>query len=378
MLRQAARAILCGVVFLSHSASGAIPTPRKKPNLALTTFYQTATPLPAGKPGELIRYQRFDDYDLPYDITTLRILYHSRSANGKDTAASGVVLLPSGKPPAHGWPVIAFAHRFTGVGRECAPSLMRNLHSGPFLAMYVELGYAVVATDYAGLGTDFPNAYLDIEANASDVINSVTAAHEALTQLSPDWIALGDAEGSLAVIAVGELDNDHHFLGSVAVAGIGDVQELLEHSAEATPSPTGGLLAHGMKSIFPAFQPGAILTAESLPAYSQISNACIPEAATLKGNWHKDPSVVTFFARNRLADRPANAPLLLIDSDSDTTTTPVITRHLVAKLCEKKDRAQYSQYPNLESGQLLSGSVREQMAWIQDRFSGRSAPTTCP
>lgn len=378
MLRQAARAILCGVVFLSHLASGAIPTPRKKPNLALTTFYQTPMPLPAGKPGELIRSQRFDDYDLPYDIRTLRILYHSRSANGKDTAASGVVLLPSGKPPAHGWPVIAFAHRFTGVGRECAPSLMRNLHSGPFLAMYVELGYAVIAPDYTGLGTDFPNAYLDIESNASDVINSVTAAHEALPQLSRDWIALGDAEGSLAVIAVAELGNDHHVLGTIAVGGIGDAEELLERSAEETPSPTGGLLAYGIKSVFPAFEPGAILAAESRRAYSQLSTACIPEAVALKRNWQKDPSVVSFFARNRLADKPASAPLLLIDSDRDTTTTPVIARRLVAKLCQKKDRVQFSQYPNLESGQLLSGSVREQMAWIQDRFSGRSAPSTCP
>jgi len=34
------------------------------------------------------------------------------------------------------------------------------------LSMYVSLGYAVVASDYTGLGTDYRNAFRDIESNA--------------------------------------------------------------------------------------------------------------------------------------------------------------------------------------------------------------------
>ena len=47
-------------------------------------------------------------------------------------AVSAVVLIPDGKPPAGGWPVIAWAHEFSGAARQCAPSLMKNLAWGRF------------------------------------------------------------------------------------------------------------------------------------------------------------------------------------------------------------------------------------------------------
>jgi dipeptidyl aminopeptidase/acylaminoacyl peptidase len=126
--------------------------------LPLTKFYDTPNPLPAGKPGELVRAQEFDAYDLPLHVLAVRFLYHSRSATGEDAAVSGVVLYPDAKPPAGGWPVLVWAHAPDGVARQCAPSLTRNLVYGPALSMYVNLGYAVVLTDYTGLGTRFRNA----------------------------------------------------------------------------------------------------------------------------------------------------------------------------------------------------------------------------
>jgi len=72
--------------------------------------------------------------------------------------------------------VIAWAHDRSGVARQCAPSLARNLNRRPLLSMYVSLGYAVVATDYTRLGAEFRNAFRDIESNARDVIYSIPAA----------------------------------------------------------------------------------------------------------------------------------------------------------------------------------------------------------
>jgi hypothetical protein len=115
--------------------------------LPLTKFYDVPDPLPPGKPGDLIRSSQFDEYDLPAEVNALRFLYHSQTAAGADVAVSGVILFPDAKPPAAGWPIIAWAHSWTGVARSCAPSLTRNLQHGPFLAMYVHLGYVVVATD---------------------------------------------------------------------------------------------------------------------------------------------------------------------------------------------------------------------------------------
>src|SRR5580704_11621743 len=101
---------LC-IVFSIAAAAQNTPVwrPKVRPPFPLTKFYDTPKPLPAGKPGDLIRSERFDDYDLPF-VTTLRILYHSRTATGADVPVSAVVLTPAGDPPAGGWPVIAWAH----------------------------------------------------------------------------------------------------------------------------------------------------------------------------------------------------------------------------------------------------------------------------
>jgi hypothetical protein len=90
--------------------------------------------------------------------------------------------------------VIAWAHGLSGVARQCVPSLARNLQQGPFFSMYVGLGHAVVATDYAGLGTHFRNAFADTPSNAMDVIYSIPAARRAVPQLGSRWIAMGLAK----------------------------------------------------------------------------------------------------------------------------------------------------------------------------------------
>ena len=69
---------------------------RPSATLPLTSFYDTPHPLPPGKPGELIRSEPIDQYNLPYELSALRILYHSRTANGEDVPVSAVVLVPDG------------------------------------------------------------------------------------------------------------------------------------------------------------------------------------------------------------------------------------------------------------------------------------------
>jgi alpha-beta hydrolase superfamily lysophospholipase len=229
-----------------------------------------------------MRSEGFDEYQLPEGVSAFRILYHSRSADGEDVAASGVVLLPDEPPPAGGWPVIAWAHSFTGTARRCAPSLMRNLNEGPFLSMYVKLGYAVVATDYVGLGTNFRNASVDMQSNAADVIYSIAASRAAVPQLGRKWVAMGESAGGLAALGVAELERDirdPNYLGSIAVSGIADGKELYEEIAKDSPGQFV-FLAYGVQTLYPRFQvnqvhfqttPGASIGPESgLPVLVQI------------------------------------------------------------------------------------------------------------
>ena len=352
--------------------------------LPLTKFYDTPNPLPAGRGGELIRSERFDDYDLPDEVSAVRILYHSRSASGQDVAVSGVVLVPDRKPPRGGWPVVAWAHGLGGIGRECAPSLMRNLEHGPFLSMYVNLGYGVVAADYAGLGTNFPNAGIDMDSNATDVINAIPAARAAVPALGPRWIAMGNAEGSLAAIAVAELEGeirDANFLGAIAISGVDDVKDIYQRVALGLGYRKLAWLAYGVKTVYPQFQVSDMLAPKGLGVYDQIEKACTgPEVGTavsrdemMKSDWEHNKFVQQFFDRNMPGMRHAQGGLLVLKSASD----PPAARQAVTRMCQQGDRVQFYNYPGSDFGQVVGDSVRDQISWIEGRFSGRAAPSSC-
>jgi hypothetical protein len=358
--------------------------------LPATKFYDTPYPLPAGKPGELIRSESFEEYELPPSVSAVRILYHSRSAAGEDVAASGVVLIPSEKkPPASGWPIIAWAHGATGVARSCAPSLTRNLGHGPFLSMYVNLGYAVVAPDYTGLGTDFRYAFLDGPSNAADLIASIPASRTAVAQLGAKWIVMGEAEGGLAAVAVAEKENeirDPGYLGAIAISGLADIGEIYGHAAFGSSGPTWVSLAYGIKTVYPRFEVSGMLTAKALAVYRDIGQICsgtgtmaeLSSAEAVKSGWDDDGFVRQYFARNSLARTQLYGPIMVISADADQAVPVAETAQAIARLCKQGDAIQWQRYPSLDPGRVIGDSVRDQIAWIEARFAGRPSLTNCP
>ncbi len=357
--------------------------------LPLTGFYSTPDPLSPEQPGKLIRSAEFEEYQLPDGVSAFRILYHSRSASGGDVVSSGVVLTPDQPPPAGGWPVIAWAHGFTGIAHRCAPSLMRNLNEGPFLSMYVKLGYAVVATDYTGLGTDFKNASVDMQSDAADVINSIAAARGAVPRLGRKWIAMGESAGGLAALAVAELESDSRdpdYLGSIAISGVANANDFYEQAARGhSPGPLV-VLAYEVHTLYPLFQANQMLTDKALALYSQVEKACAvtsrdldsTAAQVLKPGWQGIDVVEQFFARNTIGQKPADRPLLIVSSSTDPAVSMGMTGRAVARLCRQGDKVQFHEYQNSEFAGVLGDSVRDQLTWIQARFVGRPAPSTCP
>jgi hypothetical protein len=355
-------------------------------SLRLTRFYDVPQPLPPAKPGDLIRSESFDDYDLPLSVNVTRILYHSRSATGEDVASSGVVLFPADKkPPTAGWPVIAWAHGSTGVARSCAPSLRRNLLRGPFLSMYVNLGYAVVASDYTGLGTNFRNAFSDAPSNATDVIASIPAARAAVPQLGSRWIVMGAADGGLTAISLAESeasDRDPNYLGALAISNLVSPSEVFQDSAYRSLSIELVSLVFGTKTVFSEFQVSGVLTAKGLELYQAVGQSCsdlgavsdIPAAEAMKAGWDQNKLVHEYLDRSTPGQTRAKGPILVI---SGAQTPANSTSQTVSRMCKTGDRVQWQQYPELDPGQVLGDSVRDQIAWVESRFAGRPAASSC-
>ncbi|MBM7416922.1 MULTISPECIES: S9 family peptidase [Nocardiaceae] len=139
--------------------------------------------------------------------------------------STGAVFVPTGDAPADGWPVVSYAHGTTGVADSCAPSATGTAqYERPAIEAWLAAGHAVVATDYAGMGTPGVHAYLDGPAAGANAIDIVRAAHTMLgDRLSPKWITTGLSQGGntsfFTAAAASTRAPDLDFRGAVSVAG---------------------------------------------------------------------------------------------------------------------------------------------------------------
>src|SRR4029078_9309383 len=95
-----------------------------------------------------------------------------------DTAISGTVHVPQGKAPKGGWPVVTWAHGTIGRADACAPSSIGRpaQYDQKLLNGWLKAGYAVVRTDYEGLGTPSTHPYLIGRSEGHSVLDGARAA----------------------------------------------------------------------------------------------------------------------------------------------------------------------------------------------------------
>jgi acetyl esterase/lipase len=367
----------------------------KKNALSITHFYDTPKGS-KGPAGELIAKEEFSQYSFPGNfkpadlgIKVVRFLYWSKAACSELVPASGVILIPYGNPPNGGWPVVVWAHGTSGVGRPCAPSLMKDLYYGwQGLLQWPMLGYAVVAPDYAGLGTDVPHQYLLAPAQANDVLNAVPAARKAFPQLGARWVAVGHSQGATAVLFVAELQGqrkvpDPNYLGAVALSP-GTDRLLLLRAAIKNPANHGYLafLAYGIKAVYPEFQYSDFLTPEAVKLMLVVKEGGwfvtlatfahkVPVGKMVLSGAEKNPHFLKLRDMSMIGLKRAHGPIFLAQGDKDTTIPIDTVRIAYKRMLDQGTTAEYKEYAGLDHDSLVFGSFRDQVRWVQDRFDGK-------
>lgn len=366
-----------------------------KDALPLTRFYDPPQPLLAVAPGTLIRSEAIIGYSLPKGARAVRILYHSRALNGEDVATSGVVLIPAGTPPRGGWPVIAWAHGTTGVARVCAPSLMKDVAYGDEgLMPMVAAGFAVVATDYAGLGTPGRHQYDNKIAQANDVVYSVRAAYSAVPDLGRKWVAIGHSQGGIAVWGVAELEvslNDPDYAGAISMGGDMNFEAYEAHDAETWDTVTTlywPFTAFGIKASYPSFDLKTMLTPPVLARYKDVTTkGCwyyayaalkeIGEQRAVKPGWDQAPEVRRYNQDSRSANKPIRGPLLVLAGDDDPSVAIANIAAGVKEACRIGLPIEYIHHPGLDHDQLMGKTISEQLIWVRARLAGKSWVGNC-
>jgi pimeloyl-ACP methyl ester carboxylesterase len=363
--------------------------------LPLTRFYDSPQPLGTRAPGTLIRSEDFSGYSLPAGAHARRILYVSRTLNGRAVAVSGVVLIPAGTPPQEGWPVIAWAHGTSGVARQCAPSLMKDLEYGEEgLMPMVRAGFAVIATDYAGLGTPTPHVYDDKIPQANDVVYSIPAAHAAVPALGSRWVVIGHSQGGVAVWGVAELEaklSDPSYAGGISVAGDMDYKIFEAHDAVTFSSITNmywPLTAFGVKAGYPTADVSRILTPVMQERYTDMTTkgcwyydyavaAEVGEQRAAQPGWDRVPELRRYNEDSRSADKPIKGPLLVLAGDDDMSVNFGNIQSGVARACRNRLPIEFLHRPGLDHDPLMEKTIDLQLEWTRDRLQAKPWKGNC-
>jgi len=364
--------------------------------LPITAFYDAPASLSKGPSGTLIRSEPFSGYELPAGAHAVRILYRSKARDGRDVVTSGVVLIPAGHPPQGGWPVIAWAHGTSGVARQCAPSLMKDMEYGSEgLMPMVAAGFAVVATDYAGLGTAGPHQYDNKIAQANDVVYSIAAARAAVNSLGKRWVAIGHSQGGSAVWGVAELEarlTDPTYAGGISVAGDMDFEWFEKHDARSFKTISAmywPLTAFGIKATYPTFDPARLLSAPFLARYPDATEkGCwyyayavadeVGSQPAVRPGWDRIPELRRYNEDNHSADHPIAGPLLVLAGDDDQSVNFANIKRGVARACKNGLAIEFVHRPGLDHDPLMEKTIDLQLAWARDRIANKPwRPSAC-
>ena len=122
--------------------------------------------------------------------------------DGKTVAVSGTVAVPKGKAPKAGWPVITWAHGTVGIADACAPSRVGTQanYDSPLLNRWLKAGFAVVRTDYEGLGTPGEHPYLIGVSEGRSTLDMVRAARKLDSSLGKNVVIAGHSQGGHAAL----------------------------------------------------------------------------------------------------------------------------------------------------------------------------------
>ncbi|VEH73779.1 Secretory lipase [Corynebacterium segmentosum] len=154
-----------------------------------TAFYHDPVELDSSEPGQLFRSESVRNPKNPLGISNVgpykadRILYSSTNRSGEKIQVSGMVIEPKAEWDGEGpRPVVAFAPGTQGLADRCAAS--RKIADGVgdyeqfYFHQYLKKGYAVVFTDYEGLGTPGMHTYMDRASQGHTVLDSIRAAQQ--------------------------------------------------------------------------------------------------------------------------------------------------------------------------------------------------------
>ena len=396
------RALLIGGVCLGLAApAGAIAETPWAGDGGVSDFYVWKDAVPK-KPGTLLRAEpRVDKTPLANAGKALRILYSSTDGiDGKSPiTVSGALYLPKGEAPKGGWPTMAWAHGTVGVADKCAPSWAgRSQRDIDYLNHWLGEGYAIVASDYQGLGTPGPHPYLATRPAAYSVLDSVRAVQAGGFGLSKKVMLIGQSQGGGAAFGTAGYAKAYapelKIVGTVATGTPYFSAKAQAATAAAKPrdavDPTFGytlLILYLVKQSDPSFKFEDYVTDAAMPTLKMgatdclgpIEQASVRNKLTYNSTFKKDPADLMAKAYDLMGYatvKPAG-PIFMGTGGVDRDVPKGMQQALVTDACKADARIEWHLYPTLDHSGTVNGSLGDSTPFVKKAFAGEKLTGNC-
>jgi hypothetical protein len=342
------------------------------------------------------------------------VQYVSEGIPGVARAVTGLFYLPS--DGATNVAIAAVEHPTSGIGPLCGPT-HDSIITDSVAVPLVGRGYAVVATDYAGMGVDNGMvSYLNGASEAAATLDGVRALrrfHELrfdASQLSADFFAIGHSQGGHAALFTHQYFDATvgvKLLGSVALApGFGNAKDwsgsfdnasqtvgvldalptmmLYAHMLYfGTPDPSTWLTDSAQRSLPSIFRSECggvgMSVSKQFPTEGALFTSTFLSAAASCGFSAPCPSFEPWSTELE-SEQPGGfaspAPVLLLQGASDTIVLPAQTACIADRLTTRGTPVQACEYLGLDHMGIVAGAMPDAIRWMAARRAGNT-PSVC-
>ena len=361
----------------------------------LQPFYTPPSPL-EGAAGDLLRAESLGvDVD---GAESLRILYLTELDNGDLAAASGMAFIPTAPATSGPRPIVAWTHGTVGEGDACAPSRQTDQTSQltQFLPGMIQLGWALVATDYTGLGTPGVQAYLLKDQEVRDTVNSVRALQQIpQANVGSRYTVFGHSQGGHTALWTGHLSKkfapELELLGVAAAAPAAELTQILGKQWDTAVSwVIGAEVMRSWPLHYPNLPTNKIVTRSGQKNYDRLAQECIKDAALeaeirsnafneqfFSSNPSENPAWAAALNEQTPPPFPTDMPLLLIQGTADKVVLPQPNAYLQKTWCEAGSKISALWLGGVGHIPAAENAGPTAVTWLQEIFDGTTPRSSC-
>ena len=358
-------------------------------------FYKPPKPLPGGKHGSLIWARKLTGKSaLEGGAGNQLLLYRSTGVTGKAVAVSGTLAIPKGKTPKGGWPLISWAHGTTGIADQCAPSRDGSEplvnYAYPLLQRWLKAGYAVVRTDYEGLGTPGDHPFLIGRSEGDSVLDAARAARKLDKRIGRRVVLAGHSQGGQAVLWAASLAPkyapDLKLRGTVALA---PVSHLAEQAAllPGLESPSGlsgfvAMILRGVDIARPSLNVASLFNGPAAALYPTTLTECLGKLAStssfgaiapadlIRSGADVSPVTTALSQLYDPEDLRIRTPVQIQQGTADQTVFQTFTDQTVDAYKQRGNPVTYKTYQGVDHGGAVKDahSATDATKYIRARF----------